>query len=65
MRLRIITGAWIGLNLCLAGCATQPSDVATVATAAPDSRGIVRLPGLQDEVLRSNSPGGPRPLRSE
>jgi FKBP-type peptidyl-prolyl cis-trans isomerase len=56
VRLGIISALVVGYCYCLAGCTAH-------GTAVPRS-GVVRLPGLQYEVLRAGPPG-PRPLRSD
>ena len=68
MRLRIISGTCIALCCFLAACAGHGSGEIG-AVSAPVSwtgagGGVVTLPGLQYEVLRSG-PVGPRPLRSD
>jgi len=62
-------GIGIGLGTCLAACAGQGSsgialDPTAAAIAVPGGKGLISLPGLQYEVLRSGPPG-PRPLRSD
>ncbi len=70
MRLQIISGASIGLCGCLAACAGPSNDPAggipaTASITVLERDGVVSLPGLQYEVLRSGPPAGQRPLRSD
>ena len=59
--------ASIALCGCLAACAGQGA--ASIQqpgwTAPPADSRVVRLPGLEYQVLRSGPTGGPRPLRSD
>ncbi len=63
-----MSGAAVTLCFCLAACAGQATGALGSAPAIPSAagpgRGVVSLPGLQYEVLRSG-PGGARPLRSD
>jgi len=59
----------IGLCCCLAGCTGERVGQLSSVSAFPSSviasgKGVVSLPGLQYQVLRSG-PAGPRPLRSD
>ncbi len=69
MRLPTRSAASIGLCCFLAACAgngtgEMAAAPATVSADIPVGSGVVSLPGLQYEVLRSG-PAGPRPLRSD
>ena len=70
MRLRRLSAASLALVCCLAACAGPAAETTGAAVSqAPGGTaagsGIVRLPGLQYEVLRSGPPAGARPLRSD
>ena len=68
MRLANMPPAAVALCCCLAACAGLATgtlgSAAAIASAAVPARGVVSLPGLRYEVLRSG-PGGVRPLRSD
>jgi len=70
LQVQTMSGACVALCGCLAACAGQGATAASgpptsVWTAHPQGSRVVRLPGLEYQVLRSGPSVGSHPLRSD